>query len=291
MIMQAQEISEIEHNLVFSDETFRLFQDLMMQKAGVVLDDKAKEFVRSRLRDSVLKKQFSDYKDYYFFLKYDKNKDTELFHVIDLLTIHETYFFRETLQLDTFSDEVIVELMKQNQSHKTIRIWSAGCSTGEEAYTISMLLIDRPELKDWKVEIFATDISQQVLQYGRRGIYQDHSFRAMPTEYLTRHFTKETFGYKIKDQVKEKVNFFHANLIDPAKMFFLNEMDIIFCRNVIIYFNLEIKKKVISTFYDKLKRGGFLLLGHSESLSYINPDFELRHFKKDMVYQKPGRAS
>ncbi|MFI5304134.1 MAG: CheR family methyltransferase [Nitrospiria bacterium] len=290
MITTHRETVEAEQSLVFSDETFRLFQDLMLQKAGVVLDEKAKEFVRSRLKESVLKKQFSDYKDYYFYLKYDRNKDVELFHVIDLLTIHETYFFRETLQLDTFSDEVFEEISHQNKAHKTIRIWSAGCSTGEEAYTISMLLLDKPELKDWRVEIFATDVSQQVLQYARRGIYQDHSFRAMPTEYLTRYFTKESYGYKIKDQVKEKVNFFHANLIDPAKMFFLNEMDIIFCRNVIIYFNLEVKKKVISTFYDKLKRGGFLLLGHSESLSYINPDFELRHFKKDMVYQKPGKS-
>jgi chemotaxis protein methyltransferase CheR len=290
MITTHRETTDAEQSLVFSDETFRLFQDLMLQKAGVVLDEKAKEFVRSRLKESVLKKQFSDYKDYYFYLKYDRNKDVELFHVIDLLTIHETYFFRETLQLDTFSDEVFEEISQQNKAHKTIRIWSAGCSTGEEAYTISMLLLDKPELKDWRVEIFATDVSQQVLQYARRGIYQDHSFRAMPTEYLTRYFTKESYGYKIKDQVKEKVNFFHANLIDPAKMFFLNEMDIIFCRNVIIYFNLEVKKKVISTFYDKLKRGGFLLLGHSESLSYINPDFELRHFKKDMVYQKPGKS-
>jgi len=290
MITTQRETTDAEQSLVFSDETFRLFQDLMLQKAGVVLDEKAKEFVRSRLKESVLKKQFSDYKDYYFYLKYDRNKDVELFHVIDLLTIHETYFFRETLQLDTFSDEVFEEISQQNKAHKTIRIWSAGCSTGEEAYTISMLLLDKPELKDWRVEIFATDVSQQVLQYARRGIYQDHSFRAMPTEYLTRYFTKESYGYKIKDQVKEKVNFFHANLIDPAKMFFLNEMDIIFCRNVIIYFNLEVKKKVISTFYDKLKRGGFLLLGHSESLSYINPDFELRHFKKDMVYQKPGKS-
>lgn len=288
MIMTSQEIYEDEKTLVFSDETFRLFQDLMLQKAGVVLDDKAKEFVRTRLKSSVLKRQFSDYKDYYFFLKYDKNRDSELYHVINLLTIHETYFFRETAQLETFSDEVIGEIIQQNQARKTIRIWSAGCSTGEEAYTISMLLLEKPELKDWRIEIFATDISQEVLQYGRKGIYQDNSFRGMPTDYLTKYFTKESIGYKIKDQVKEKVNYFHASLIDPDKMFFLNEMDVIFCRNVIIYFNLEVKKKVIGTFFEKLKKGGFLLLGHSESLSYITPDFELRHFKKDMVYQKPG---
>ncbi len=160
MIMTPREIYEEERSLVLSDETFRLFQDLMIQKAGVVLDDKAKEFVRTRLKDSVLKKQFSDYKDYYFYLKYDKNRDSELYHVINLLTIHETYFFRETAQLETFSDEVIGEIVQQNQARRTIRIWSAGCSSGEEAYTISMLLLEKPELKDWRIEVFATDISQ-----------------------------------------------------------------------------------------------------------------------------------
>ncbi|MBI1822718.1 MAG: protein-glutamate O-methyltransferase CheR [Nitrospirae bacterium] len=289
MIVSPNETLEAEQNLVFSDETFRLFQDLMLQKAGVTLDDKSKEFVRSRLKESVLKKQFNDYKDYYFYLKYDRNRDSELYHAIDLLTIHETYFFRETMQLDTFSDEVLEETIRKNQAHKNLRIWSAGCSTGEEAYTISMLLLDKPELKDWRIEIFATDISQQVLQYARRGVYQANSFRSTSTEYMMKYFTKENNGFKIKDEVREKVNFFHASLIDPGKMFFLNEMDIVFCRNVIIYFNLDIKKKVISTFYEKLKFGGFLLLGHSESLSYISPDFELRHFKKDMVYQKPSK--
>ncbi|MBI1820866.1 MAG: protein-glutamate O-methyltransferase CheR [Nitrospirae bacterium] len=280
------ELHESDQKIIFSDDTFRLFQDLMRQKAGIILDDKGKEFVRSRLRDSVIKKEFSDFKDFYYYLKYDKNRETELFNVVDLLTIHETYFFRETLQLEAFSDEVISEIMARNKSHKSIRIWSAGCSTGEEAYTLSMLILEKPELRDWRCEIFGTDISPPVLHCARKGIYTQNSFRGMPDQFLEKYFTKEDKGYQIKAPVKEKVVFFHINLIEPEKMFFLNEMDVIFCRNVIIYFNLDVKKKVIGTFHEKLKQNGFLFLGHSESLSYITADFELRHFKKDMVYQK-----
>lgn len=285
-----QEILNTEQKLVFTDDTFKLFQDLMFQKAGVVMDEQSKTFIRSRLKDSVLKKQFSDFKDYYYFLKYDKDKETELSRVIDLLTIHETYFFRETLQLDTFSDEILAEILEKNKSHKTIRIWSAGCSTGEEAYTISMLLLEKPELKDWRCEIFATDISPNVLQFARKGVYTDNSFRGVPQAYIDKYFIKENNGYKIKDPVKEKVTFFQINLIEPQKMFFLSEMDVIFCRNVIIYFNLDVRKNVIAAFHERLKPDGFLLLGHSESLSYITPEFELRHFKKDMVYQKRVRS-
>ncbi|MHB8483331.1 MAG: CheR family methyltransferase [Nitrospiria bacterium] len=288
-MLTPQELYESDQKIIFSDDTFKLFQDLMRQKAGVILEENSKEFIRSRLNPSVLQKQFSDFKEYYYFLKYDKEKDAELLKVIDLLTIHETYFFRETLQLETFCDEILDEIMARNKTHRTIRIWSAGCSTGEEAYTLSMLIMEKPQLKDWRCEIFATDISPHVLQYARKGIYTENSFRGTPSKYLEKYFIKDEIGYRIMDPVKERVVFFQINLIDPDKMFFLNEMDVIFCRNVIIYFGLDIKKKVIGTFYEKLKKDGFLLLGHSESLSYITPDFELRHFKKDMVYQKQAR--
>ncbi|HXN06431.1 MAG TPA: protein-glutamate O-methyltransferase CheR [Nitrospiria bacterium] len=281
-----KDIFSPDGKIQFSDDTFHQFQELMFQKSGVTIENHAKEFVRSRLMNSVLMRQFSDFRDYFYFLKYDKDREAEIDKVIDLLTIHETYFFREMAQLETFSGEILDELIEKNRTRKTIRIWSAGCSTGEEPYTIAMLMQERKDLRDWRCEIFATDISSKVLDSARKGLYFDNSFRAMQDDYLLKYFTPENGGFRIKEEIRKQVIFNQGNLADFRQSHFLNEMDLVFCRNVIIYFNLEIKKKVISNFYERLKPGGFLLLGHSESLSYVTPMFDLRHFKKDMVYYK-----
>jgi chemotaxis protein methyltransferase CheR len=263
----------------------------MYAQSGVVLDERAKYFVENRLLHSVLRLQFDSFRDYYFYLKYDRKKSEELANVIDLLTIHETYFFREEQQLKSFSEEILPEIASRNGHGKSLRIWSAGCSTGEEPYTISMMLQEKPEFKDWTIEIFATDISQRVLQSARRGIYQPIAFRTTDPKYISKYFNKEDNAFRISDSVKKNVVFLHLNLLDANKLAFINPMDIIFCRNVIIYFDMDAKRKVIETFHAKLKDNGYLLLGHSESLINISTSFALRHLKHDMVYQKFQRRT
>lgn len=283
-------MNELEKDLDIQEDVFRLIRDLFYDHSGIYLDDEQREFLRSRLKRSVLKRQLDNFRDYYFFLKYDRKKDEELVNLIDVLTIHETYFFREEEKLRTFSEDLLPEIAKHNQKIKSLRIWSAGCSTGEEPYTISMLLMEDPRFKDWNIEIVATDISQRVLQSARRGTYKDLSFRTTDPKYLRyldKYFHKEADGYRIDDKVKKIVSFFCLNLLDKNRLSFIGHMDIIFCRNVIIYFDLNAKKYVAEAFYKKLKDSGFLILGHSESLLNISTSFILRLFKHDLVYQKP----
>ncbi|MFZ4856404.1 MAG: CheR family methyltransferase [Desulfuromonadaceae bacterium] len=213
--------------------------------------------------------------------------------IMSVITTNETYFFRESYQLKAFSDEIIPELMTRKTAggHRSLRIWSAGCSTGEEPYTIAMLLSDIPDLNNWNIEIIGTDISQKVLQQARRAVYGKPSFRATEEKDVKRFFVQQDGGYKVTSAIREMVTFNHLNLFDTHHLIMFGTFDLIFCRNVIIYFDMAARKRVIESFHSALYDGGFLLLGHSESLMNITTPFTLRHFKNDMVYQKPDLYS
>jgi len=283
-------MNSCEPQITLNDEVFRLLREMIYEISGVYFSEDSKFIMESRLQQSVKRKQFDNFRDYYYFLKYDQKRDEELASLIDILTIHETYFFRENQQLQTFSQEILPELAQMEAQTKRLRIWSAGCSTGEEPYTLSMLILENPLFHDWMIEIYASDISKNVLQNARRGIYQPASFRSMDPYFQKKYFTKEAAGFKISDQVKKNISFLHLNLNDRERWVLLPTVDAIFCRNVIIYFDLEAKKRVIEGFHEKLKRGGYLLLGHSESLMNLSTHYVLRHFKNDLVYQKPFLA-
>lgn len=272
-----------------TDEEFPLLRDLIYSYSGLFFSDDNRYLLERRLSPRLAHRQLSTFHEYYYYLKYDINREQELSDIMDILTTNETYFFRESFQLKAFSDEIIPELIKVKAKHceKTIRIWSAGCSTGEEPYTIAMLLLEKPELAGWKIEIIGTDISQRVLHHARKGVYGNTSFRVTEPHYKSRYFIDQDGGFRVGDRIREFVTFSRLNLYDSSKYLFLGKIDIIFCRNVIIYFDMLAKKRVIENFYNTLNHGGFLLLGHSESLMNITTAFRLRHFKNDMVYEKP----
>ena len=275
-----------------SDEEFRLFRDCIYNHCGLYFDEESKYLLEKRLARRLTALSLPSYRDYYHFLKYNRKKDQELMDVMDVLTTNETYFFREAYQLKAFTDEIIPELLKVKSANgnRSLRIWSAGCSTGEEPYTIAMLMLGLKALHGWDIEIIGTDISQRVLQLARRGIYGKSSFRATDEYYLNRFFHEQDDGFRINEEVRGLVNISHLNLFDTHRMIMLGKMDLIFCRNVIIYFDIAAKKRVVESFHNSLCNGGFLLLGHSESLMNITTMFTLRHFKNDMIYQKPERS-
>lgn len=274
-----------------SDEEFRLFRDTIYSHCGIYFDEDAKYLLEKRLAKRLTALNLATFRDYYHFLKYNRKRDQELMDVMDILTTNETYFFRESFQLKAFTDEIIPELIRKKsaRNNHSLRIWSAGCSTGEEPFTIAMLLRDIEELRGWNIEIIGTDISQRVLQHARRGVYGKSSFRATDEYYLKRFFQEQDGGHRISDEIRGLVTISHLNLFDTNRMVMLGKMDLIFCRNVIIYFDLAAKKRVVESFHNSLCDGGFLLLGHSESLMNITTLFALRHFKNDMIYQKPER--
>lgn len=280
-----------EHSM--NDEDFHLLRDCVYSHCGIFFDNDSKYLLEKRLARRLTALNLPSFRDYYHYLKYNRKKDQELMDIMDILTTNETYFFRESFQLKAFTDEIIPELIakKSESGLRTLRIWSAGCSTGEEAYTIAMLLHGTTELRGWKIEIIGTDISQRVLHHARRAVYGKSSFRATDEEYIKHFFIEQDDGFKVCDEIRDLVTISHLNLFDVNRMFMLGRMDLIFCRNVIIYFDLAAKKRVVESFFNSLNDGGYLLLGHSESLMNVTTQFTLRHFKNDMIYQKPERTN
>lgn len=280
-----------EQHIALSDDIFRLLRDLVHSYCGIYFDDGSKFLVERRLARRLEERQVTTFEEYYHFLRYDRKRDEELAVLVDNLTTNETYFFRESPQLRAFAEELLPELRTTLANRKALRIWSAGCSTGEEPYTIAMLLLESGDWwRDWQVEILGSDINQRVLHTARKGVYKKTSHRVSTPEMIKKYFVEEGKGdYRIIDAVRELVSFSYVNLLDPFKTSLINNMDIIFCRNVIIYFDREAKKKVVESFHDKLRDGGYLLLGHSESLINLSNAFVLRTLKNDMVYQKPSR--
>ncbi len=280
-----------EQTIPLPDDVFRLLRDFVHAYCGIFFDDSSKFLLQRRLARRLEQHRLKSFEEYYHFLRYDRKREEELSVLIDSLTTNETYFFRESAQLQAFSEEILPELRQAFADRKTLRIWSAGCSTGEEPYTIAILLLESGDWwRDWQVEILGSDINQRVLHAARRGVYKKSAHRVTSPEMLTKYFSEENGDYRIIDAVRNLVSFSSVNLLDPGKISLIGTMDVIFCRNVIIYFDKEAKRKVIETFSRKLREGGYLLLGHSESLINISNAFELRTLKHDMVYRKPLRA-
>jgi chemotaxis protein methyltransferase CheR len=281
-----------EQTTSLPDDVFRLLRDFIHGYCGIYFDDGSKYLLERRLARRLELHRLRSFEEYYHFLRYDRKREEELTALIDNLTTNETYFFRENAQLHAFSEEILPDLRERLANRKSLRIWSAGCSTGEEPYTIAILLLESGDWwRDWQVEIIGSDINQRVLHTARKGVYKKGAHRATDPRMLAKYFTLDEKGdYRVIDRVKELVSFSYVNLLDPYKTSLIGGMDVIFCRNVIIYFDREAKKKVIESFYHKLRDGGYLLLGHSESLINLSNAFVLRTLKHDMVYQKPLRC-
>jgi chemotaxis protein methyltransferase CheR len=282
-------VFEDEDIISLPEDVFRLLRDLIRDHCGLFFDDGSRYLLEKRLTRRVKSYHLSDFRDYYRLLRYDRNAETELLAIIDILTVNETYFFREQGQLKAFSTEILEELKETKKDSRRLRIWSAGCSTGEEPYTIAMIIAEMREFDGWDIEVHGSDINQRVLQAARKGVYRKNSFRTIEPYFVKKYFQAEDGCFKVVDAAKKNVNFSCLNLLDPQKIRFLGKMDVIFCRNVLIYFDSLSRRKVIDIFYDRLLDGGYLLLGHAESLINISTAFTLRHLKNDMVYQKPAK--
>jgi chemotaxis protein methyltransferase CheR len=276
----------LNHHLELPDDVFRQLREAIYRRSGLWFSDSSKYLLQKRLSPRARELNFDTFQKYFYFLQYDPRAESEFETIFDLVTTNETYFFREPAQLQAFTDEIVPELIGKARGRK-IRIWSAGCSSGEEPYTIAMLLDDRRYYDRAAFEIFASDINQTVLAKARRGKYRENSFRATSPAMRDKYFHREPDGsWRIHDAVRNRVSFGRLNLYDTARVALLGVLDVIFCRNVIIYFDEGAKRAVIGSFHERLGEGGYLLLGHSESLMSLSTQFKLRHLTHDMVYQK-----
>ncbi|MFZ2197141.1 MAG: protein-glutamate O-methyltransferase CheR, partial [Thermodesulfovibrionales bacterium] len=247
---------EAEKVIPLSEDVFRLIRDIIKEYCGLYFDDSSLYLIEKRLSRRVKSHNLNDFRDYYRFIRYDKNTEEELSAIMDILTVNETYFFREQNQLRAFSEEILEELKVTLKDRNTLRIWSAGCSTGEEPYTITMLINEKDSFNGWNIEVHGSDINQRVLQTARKGTYTKNSFRTTEPYFLKKYFSEDNGAFTIDDRIKKHVNFSYLNLLDPVKTRFMGKMDVIFCRNVLIYFDNESRRRVIENFYDRLVDGG-----------------------------------
>jgi chemotaxis protein methyltransferase CheR len=276
----------LSHHLELPDDVFRMLRDSIYSRSGLWFSDSSKYLLQKRLSPRAVALNFDSFQKYYYFLQYDPRADAEFDQIFDVVTTNETYFFREPAQLGAFIEEIVPELLEKKGGRK-LRIWSAGCSSGEEVYTIAMLLNEKGYFERSQIEIFGSDINQQVLAKARKAVYRENSFRATEPEIRDRYFERESdTTWRLRDFLRNRVSFGRLNLYDDARVSLLGFLDIIFCRNVIIYFDDASKRAVVQNFYNRLLDGGYLLLGHSESLISLSTQFKLRHLKHDMVYQK-----
>lgn len=274
-------------------EEFEMMRDFIHEKSGIFFAENKQYLLKNRLEKRMATLGIKTYRDYFYHIKYD-NSLKEFNQLLNIVTTNETSFFRNEPQLKSFSDEVLPQFIKEKTgSVKPLRIWSAGCSTGEEPYTLAMMVTERlGSLSGWNVEIYANDISENVLQKARKGEYSGLTLRNVKPNVLERFFTREDNDvYRVKPEIKSLVRFSQINLNDPRQLARYSNVDVIYCRNVMIYFSDEVKRQIVRGFYNSLRPGGYFYIGHSETLHGISKAFKLVYLKNALVYRKEGASS
>ena len=268
-------------DVFLADADFSSYRALIYNESGIHFTATNRSILESRLKEHLRSKSVPDVKTYYNIISRDKE---ELKVFLDLITTNLTRFFRNQAHFDALEHHVIPELLKikKGSDNTTIRIWSAGCSTGEEPYTIAMLLTEILP-PPWKFEITASDLSLKCLMTGKEGFYADSRITGIPDAYLKKYFDKVEGGYKIHSNIMSTIRFDYHNLKNDSG---LKNMDIVFCRNVIIYFDEAAQKAVINRFWEAMSSKSFLFIGHSESLFGMDTKFEFLKTEWSTLYRK-----
>ncbi|MCL2181622.1 MAG: protein-glutamate O-methyltransferase [Treponema sp.] len=267
-------------NEFLNDAFFELYRALIYKESGITFTPTNRSILESRLRERLREKGVASVATYLDSINQDKE---ELKGFLDSITTNLTRFFRNQAQFDALEKYVIPELMtKIKKVPGTIKIWSAGCSTGEEPYTIAMLLTEVLP-KSWNFEILASDISLKCLMTAKEGFYAESRIVGIPDNYLAKYFDKVDGGYKIHSDIHAKIKFDYHNLKNDSG---LRNFDVVFCRNVIIYFDEAAQTNVMARFYDSMAPKSFLFIGHSESLFGMDTKFEFLKTEWATLYCK-----
>jgi chemotaxis protein methyltransferase CheR len=279
-----------DHDAELSEEEFRLLRDFIHERFGLYFDAAHRGSLGTRLAGRLSLLGLDSFEDYYRYLRFAPERDAERQRMVAHLTNNETYFFREQPQLQVFAGTVLRELKerKSRGMERSLDVLSAGCSTGEEALTLAMIVYESAQFFwNWEVKVQGMDVDESALEKARRGLYHQNSLRGVSPDKLEKHFVPEGSGVRVKDAVRRLVSFRAGNILDPASYQGMSPLDVIFCRNVLIYFSDASMRKVVSHFHRALRPGGYLFLGHAESLSRITDAFTPVRFQGAMLYQKP----
>jgi len=272
-----------------SEKEFGLFRHLVKKYVGISFVNTKKATLQRKLAPRVNSLGLESYSEYYHYLLRDKKSGWELRRFINTITVDQSAFFRHPKQFELLSNVLLPQVATRKDTAKKLRIWSAGCATGQEVYSIAMVVNEMFKGdRTWDIRILASDVDTDALKFAYRGIYPKTSIQHVPTKYLNKYFTKgigkNSGFFLVKEDLRKKLLFRRLNFVD-FDFPFRSLVDIIFCRNVMIYFDMKVKKRLINNFYRVLERDGFLCLGASESLIGVDDRFALAgHF----TYQKKG---
>ena len=270
-------------------EQFKQLRELIYRDLGLYFEDAKVYFLSKRVERRMRSLGLDQVSDYLFRLRFTDGA-REMQELANLITTNETYMFREYEQLATFSDFCLPNLLagKLKAGNRRLRIWSAGCASGDEPYSLAIILREViNDLASWRPEIVATDIDENMLEHARRAVFSDRSVHHVPAEYLGRHIIAEAGGHRVHPDTKKLVEIRHLNLSSREEMRSMRNFDVIFCRNVLIYFDDASRKAVVDHFYNSLNPGGYLFLGHSESVGRVTSAFKLIRSGEHLAYQKP----
>lgn len=267
---------------------FRALAEIVRERAGLSFDEQSHFLFERRLGERAQLRGLPDFSTYAELLRRDP---IEMDQVLELISTKETYFFRQSYQLTAFAQELLPDVASSLADYKRLTVWSAGCSSGEEAYTLAMLLSEAACLRGYQIQVVGTDLCQSNIDIARRGEYRRASFRVLPEGKLGRYFEEVTGGYRVSQELRKMCHFTKVNLTQADQVKTVGRMDVIFCRNVLIYFNELTKKHVTDLLFERLLPGGYLCLGHSESLLWSETGFETVHLSSDLIYRKPRQAA
>lgn len=270
-------------------ETFERISGVIYQKLGLRFEDQKIYFLEKRIEKRMTHLGLGNEDDYSFYLRYNDPKDVEMQALANLITTNETYMFREFEQLQAFSDFCLSDVInrKLETGDRTLNIWSAGCSSGEEPYSLAIIL--REVIHDfdrWTIRITASDIDQERLDMARKAVYGERSVKDVPEAYFARHIIRAGEDYRIQSETRKMVDFIHLNLNDRMAMRCMKGYDFVFCRNVLIYFDDVSRRSVVEHFYNAMNKGGYIFLGHADSIRNITNAFILRRVGGHLVYCK-----
>ncbi len=274
-----------------TDAQFEKLRKVVYDRAGIFFQDAKKYVLESRLSRRVEELGFDSFDQYLLYLTSGPYQMDEFQEMFNRITINETSFFRNEPQLDVFEQKILPELLESRKAKKTLRVWSAACSSGEEPYTLA-IQIHRSlgvRLSDWRVEILGTDISEKVLNQAHSGKYVHYSVRNLNPMVLRRYFREEGGFYVLDPDVKSMVHFEKLNLKDGLAAKRFGTWDVIFCRNVLIYFDDPMRLHCTRLFHDQLEDDGTLFIGHSETLRNIDVPFELMPMPQAFAYRKADK--
>lgn len=277
---------------VIMPEDYAKFFEFFYRKTGIVFTDKKAYFVERRLLERMHAMECDSFRDYFSIVRFQTSGE-EWQKLVNSMTVNETYFLREEYQFDAMVQGLLPEVTRDRKPGSAVRIWSTPCSTGEEPYSIAIHILENwRRSDDFAIEILATDIDTSVLAQARRGVYGQRSLHRLSSGLRHKYFNAlDDDQFRIREELRESIDFDVANIVDPVAMKRFRGIDIIFCRNLLIYFDDVSRREAVELLYDCLNPGGFICLGHSESMTRISSLFRPRKFADTIVYQKAGSGT